>query len=761
MRRLTLWLLLDAFRPDYLTFAPYLRTIAGGRVARFKQPFGFLPHAAYFGGLTPEAAGFTNMYCYDPDGSPFGVARALAGVRLDGGQERAARAFIDGVARSRVPAYAGHYVSCGQIPLDLAADFGVAERRAPWDPQVGYQSLFHQLSAAGRTWYAQMWPETARLADGSDRGIVAGALRALDGSQRFAFVHLQELDACGHWSGPFSREIQVKVAATDRLVEELLETLRRRYDHVDLVAFGDHGMVPVTSAVDVASVLAALPVRRGVDYSYFLDSTLARFWFRTDRARAFVLDGLGSCAGGAWLAEGDCTRLQIAKCDRRNGEAMFLAEPGVVIAPNFFQGAGAELRGMHGYDSDKCPDNLGVLVCDADVDDAPAGVVGATALHEYVRRLTFDDSHARARRHSAQALAERTNRRFTRHPRQEAEDAIAAQLRCVVSVLNNTCPSSDAIVLAGSFGRGEGGVFWYDDAYRAVNDFDIFVVGGVECQQALTRAGERLRRQLGLDFVDLTWTDGSWAQWSNTVANFDLKYGSTVLHGSPALLDRMPPLAAGDLPISEATQLLLNRIGGLLSGLTGSDFTGRSTRSLKSRRYLMNQYVKAAVAVGDAYLLRWRAYDASYAVRRERFAALAAGAGVSRELRDRVVAAYSLKLVPDYGELTDVIDDVRALVPSLLACLRETLAIETGSASAKSLDHALEAYCRAAGPSTRRAVYSMLPRVIAAIGDERPFVEPREWMSHAGFDVPHTIAGWHEWEALREHVVGAWFALIH
>jgi hypothetical protein len=227
------------------------------------------------------------------------------------------------------------------------------------------------------------------------------------------------------------------------------------------------------------------------------------------------------------------------------------------------------------------------------------------------------------------------------------------------------------------------------------------------------------------------------------------------------MLDRMPAIAAADLPISEATQLLLNRIGGLLSGLTGSDFTGRPTRPLRSRRYLMNQYVKAAVAIGDAYLLRWRAYDASYRVRRQRFAELAPGAGLEVAMRDRVLAAYALKVAPDYDAVPDLVDAVRMLVPSLLACLRDTLAVEAGSASAESLEHALQTYSRAEGPSMRRVVYSLLPRVIAAVSDDQPFVEPREWMPGAGLDLPDKIAGWHEWEALREHIVGAWFSLIH
>ena len=75
---LTLLLLLDAFRPDYLRHTPYIRSLAhSGATGALRECFGFLPRAAYFGGLNAEQFGFTNMYCFDPENSIFSSARAV------------------------------------------------------------------------------------------------------------------------------------------------------------------------------------------------------------------------------------------------------------------------------------------------------------------------------------------------------------------------------------------------------------------------------------------------------------------------------------------------------------------------------------------------------------------------------------------------------------------------------------------------------------------------------------------------------------
>ena len=49
---MTLLLLVDALRPDYVGRAPWLRSLAGrSATGALRECFGFVPRAAYFGGL--------------------------------------------------------------------------------------------------------------------------------------------------------------------------------------------------------------------------------------------------------------------------------------------------------------------------------------------------------------------------------------------------------------------------------------------------------------------------------------------------------------------------------------------------------------------------------------------------------------------------------------------------------------------------------------------------------------------------------------
>src|ERR1051326_8370404 len=146
--RLTLLLLVDALRPDDVARAPGLKRLAAASATgALRECFGFVPRAAYFGGLDAEQYGFTNMYCFDPARSPFGLARALPASRADAVLERqlGLRQLIEASARERVAPFARAYASTIEIPLPYLPSFDLVEKRAPWDRQVGYPSLFAWL----------------------------------------------------------------------------------------------------------------------------------------------------------------------------------------------------------------------------------------------------------------------------------------------------------------------------------------------------------------------------------------------------------------------------------------------------------------------------------------------------------------------------------------------------------------------------------------------------------------------------------------
>lgn len=670
MTDLTLLLFVDAFRPDYLRDAPFLRGLARrGASGRLREPFGFLPHPAYFAGLSPEEYGYSNLWCCDPSRSPFSGARWLpAGAFRAHTTAGRVRHHVDEQARARVSGYAASYVSSMAIPPELLPYFAVAEPDAPWSSHAGYRSLFHELDARGDAWFASAWPLTNNLPDHSDAGIVEHALASLEPRHRFAHIHLQELDAAGHWFGPEGNRLRALVRQTDGLIETFIGTLRERYDTLKIIVFGDHGMVSVTRAVDVRPALTSTGLVPGVDYVYFLDSTMVRLWFLTQRSRSPLINALSNVAGLRLVTAEDKVHHRIAGCDPSNAHEIFLADPGVVVSPDFFSGPSAPL-GMHGYDPD-CADNQGIFIAVApELPPSDAGIVDARDIYHWSRECLelADPRPGRVTAHGEFAPF------FTQSPLPGADASVARQLDTILARLAPLTSQADAIVLTGSFGRGEGGAVDVDSDVRAVNDFDLFVIGGPDISKDLTAMAPALAGQVGLDFLDLVWTDGAWPGWSPTMLNVDLRYGSQVLCGSSTVLERMPAIAAGDIPMQDALTLLLNRIGGLLSGL-GAHVFGQGTLSTRERRYLINQIVKALVAVGDSHLIQWRAYDPSYRVRRERFASLAPGAGVDESIREVVDYGYRLKVVPNDDEVPDLLAAAVTVAPLVLETLRHVAA---------------------------------------------------------------------------------------
>ena len=109
-------------------------------------------------------------------------------------------------------------------------------------------------------------------------------------------------------------------------------------------------MAEIRVIVDLSAELGKLPksVRDGV--LVFLDSTMARFWFKNRAAREAVSGLLAGQSGGRLLTREEMTLHGVDFPDNAYGEAIFLCEPGTLILPSFM--GSTPLKGMHGYHPD-------------------------------------------------------------------------------------------------------------------------------------------------------------------------------------------------------------------------------------------------------------------------------------------------------------------------------------------------------------------------------------------------------------------------
>ena len=161
---------------------------------------------------------------------------------------------------------------------------------------------------------------------------------------------------------------------------------------------------------------------------------------------------------------------------------------------------------------------------------------------------------------------------FTHHPDNRAEELVSGLIDWIVkAVVSRISPR--AIVLAGSFGRGEGSVEFNHDQPRVISDFEVAVVTwNLFKRNKIIRLSNALSKELGVD-VSLFWaTPGrikhnrmknlAFGKSKPTRFMYDFKAGSIVLYGGLNL--RKDRLSPEDLSAWEGLRLILNRLAEFL-----------------------------------------------------------------------------------------------------------------------------------------------------------------------------------------------------
>ena len=372
-RPIVLATLVDAWRHDRCTpeDTPFLDALAKARGA-LKEPFGFNTGPAMFGGVYPEVSNQIQKFWFEPELSPFAFTRYIPEflMHLPRGSGRLNNWIFDraeATLRARGVTAAKHLVDFQGVPHVLRRFFNLVETKNHHEPGcLSVPTIFDVLRNTKRSFQWIGVPDNqltvaANLAD-FRRDFV---------DQDLVFIHWSETDWIGHASGPDGPEYRAKLKEIDHGIEEVVQTLRATGRPVRVLAYGDHGMVPVTGGIDVVQALGGLASRCPDDYVYFLDSTAARFWFFHDRAKGEVTRRLTELPQGRFVTEADHAAYRLPRGDRRHWDACWMLEEGYVIRPDFFHtDLDHPVRGMHGY-RPEVPGNQASWVVGGDVTATP------------------------------------------------------------------------------------------------------------------------------------------------------------------------------------------------------------------------------------------------------------------------------------------------------------------------------------------------------------------------------------------------------
>ena len=360
-KEITITVILDGFRPDYIDHTDFMKDISSLDICYTsisQEPFGFTSTApAFLSGVYPKTAGTCFAFMYSPKTSPFRFLKIFKIARLmrvAGKNKRVERFFrkllhtISSVVGDMI------VIQPEMVEYNLLQYFAFSAA----NPAI--PTLFNIFDEHNKKWaYFRM---DINKKSGRGRFMTPkNVMKKLsEDTYDYISIYIPNTDWIGHKYGPDSEEIINAIKKIDDYLKNLYVSLKSKYKIVNMILFADHGMVEIKNCVDIWDHLQKLRFEMGRDYVVFLDSTVARFWFRNNDAKKDIIAMLSKIDNGRILTDEDYERYKIKFEDNRFGDLMWLADPKTLIFPNFFQWDEAA-RGMHGYDP-SYPDNQGLFM---------------------------------------------------------------------------------------------------------------------------------------------------------------------------------------------------------------------------------------------------------------------------------------------------------------------------------------------------------------------------------------------------------------
>ncbi|MBP5532170.1 MAG: alkaline phosphatase family protein, partial [Lentisphaeria bacterium] len=204
------------------------------------------------------------------------------------------------------------------------------------------ENLRDLLEKSGRPFHISDWHI-------GDRRNFAAARQAIAEGKTFLFIYTAELDALLHqYPVLLDDAIREKLVWYSQEIDSLFECCGELGKTLRLTVISDHGMTPLTKTVDLKSAVEKTGLVFGRDYGACYDSTMMRATFLAPGAEAAIRGAVAPFErDGHWLTEEEEKRYGIYRADRSFGDAIFLMDPGVQIAPSDM--GLRPLNGMHGF----------------------------------------------------------------------------------------------------------------------------------------------------------------------------------------------------------------------------------------------------------------------------------------------------------------------------------------------------------------------------------------------------------------------------
>ena len=330
---------------------------------KIEMQFGYSSTAipTILSGRTPAEHGHLGLFRFAPEDSPFrklGKIEFLLRPRSFWNRGRV-RNVLSRIVR-KLYGFTGYFqlyqMPFAKLPLmdyceksDLFAPRGMGE----------IENLRDLLTRSGVPFHISDW----RI---GDRRNLAAAREAVAAGKTFLFIYTAELDSLLHdHPGRPDDAVLAKLDWYRGEIKALLQCCREHGRSPRLTVISDHGMTPLARTADLKSAVEKTGLVFGRDYGGCFDSTMFRVSFLSPEAEPAIRQALRPFESlGHWLTEEEEHRYGIYRADRSFGDAVFLMNAGVQIAPSDM--GSKPLNGMHGF-APEDKDSFAVILSNDDV----------------------------------------------------------------------------------------------------------------------------------------------------------------------------------------------------------------------------------------------------------------------------------------------------------------------------------------------------------------------------------------------------------
>lgn len=210
------------------------------------------------------------------------------------------------------------------------------------------------------------------------------------------------------------------------------------------------------------------------------------------------------------------------------------------------------------------------------------------------------------------------------------------------------------VVIAGGYGRGEGGVDTSQGGENLHNNLDLVWVA--RHPGSMTRIRERLAAEAryfasshGITLDTFVIDEARLRRLPCLVMLYDMREGSRVLLGPPERLRELIPYGVADILPSDMRNLLINR--GTLLLINRWLLSCAGQLSPERRQLIVRHAMKAMIGLGDALLFMRGEYHWSYQEKQRR---MEASVDLPALMRQQYYQAAEFRYRPDYSPFQDI-----------------------------------------------------------------------------------------------------------